>query len=400
MATTPHPHKTSTGEIHWRVRFRLEKGTNPVGETFTTHEEALRFARLVDQVGGRTARAHRTQADLTKNQTLTTCYQRYEKLAQARVSPGTADAYKRIWTQHIEPEFGAWYIDLLTREQIEMWIGTLRNTETGASQKARQRATLKGTPLPPPEYLSTKTIKNIHGLLSSILEQEVRAGRLARNVAKGITLPRTGRKRQPVFLNTGEFAQFLQAIDPQWQTMVALIAATGLRFGEVTALTPSDVDLQTSIPVLRVTKSWSRAGRGREEILGPPKTDASIRTVSIPANLLEPLQAAMEGRGVNDLIFHNNGRQVKNVWFHENVWQPACRNSGLGKKPRIHDLRHTHASWLIMQGVPLTVIQRRLGHSSIQVTSDTYGHLAPDAWAMAAQATELAMSQALPQIEG
>lgn len=65
---------------------------------------------------------------------------------------------------------------------------------------------------------------------------------------------------------------------------------------------------------------------------------------------------------------------------------PALGELGdqLRARPRIHDLRHTHASWLIPAGVPLTVIQGRLGHESIKTTSDRYGHLADDADAAAA----------------
>jgi integrase len=64
--------------------------------------------------------------------------------------------------------------------------------------------------------------------------------------------------------------------------------------------------------------------------------------------------------------------------FFSNAWVPAlakAKGKGLTKKPRVHDLRHTNASWLIQAGVPLTVIQRHLGHESIQTTSDRYGHL-------------------------
>jgi integrase len=64
--------------------------------------------------------------------------------------------------------------------------------------------------------------------------------------------------------------------------------------------------------------------------------------------------------------------------FHTNVWQSArarAKDKGLTKKPRVHDLRHTNASWLIQAGVPRTVIQRHLGYESIQTTSDRFGHL-------------------------
>jgi len=72
--------------------------------------------------------------------------------------------------------------------------------------------------------------------------------------------------------------------------------------------------------------------------------------------------------------------------------------SGILKRPRVHDLRHTHASWLIHEGVPLPIIQRRLGHESIQTTVDTYGHIMPDAAAAAAGAVERAMGEFDPSL--
>lgn len=399
MATTPNPIKTSTGEVRWRVRFRLEKQGNPVSETFTNHDEALRFAHLVDKVGGKAARQRRNAATTT-GQTMQTCFERYCDLAEASVNRGTIDKYRRQWNRYLKDEFGAWPADSITREQVERWIATMRNTETQNSSRARSKALANGELAPMPDCLSTKTIANAQGLLSAILEREVRAGNINRNVAKGVKLPRTGRKKQPVFLTTGEFAQFLNAVPEQWQDFVTVLAGTGLRFGEATALTPADLDLETSVPVIRVTRAWSRAGKGEGYILAPPKTDAGIRSVSVSQSLLSVLYRLTKGKKAGDLLFTVDGDRVDNAWFHTHVWQLAVKNSGLDKKPRIHDLRHSHASWLIMQGVPLTVIQRRLGHSSIQVTSDTYGHLAPDAWALAAHATELAMAQALPQIEG
>ena len=65
----------------------------------------------------------------------------------------------------------------------------------------------------------------------------------------------------------------------------------------------------------------------------------------------------------------------------------------------MHDLRHSHASALIAAGIPLPVIQRRLGHESIQTTVDVYGHLAPEAYAGAASAIDLSLTQALPKVE-
>jgi integrase len=94
--------------------------------------------------------------------------------------------------------------------------------------------------------------------------------------------------------------------------------------------------------------------------------------------------------------------------FYSRVWQPTVEAvndektlaplglHSIGKKPRVHDLRHSHASWLIAAGLPLPVIQRRLGHESITTTVDRYGHLAGGALLQAAEAADDALALAMP----
>jgi integrase len=93
----------------------------------------------------------------------------------------------------------------------------------------------------------------------------------------------------------------------------------------------------------------------------------------------DAVRRATVGRGPDDLVFGalRGGRLDQGNWY-ESRWQraiKAARKEGLTKTPRFHDLRHTHAAWLISAGVPLPVIQKRLGHKSIQITVDVYGGL-------------------------
>jgi integrase len=153
--------------------------------------------------------------------------------------------------------------------------------------------------------------------------------------------------------------------------------ASGARFGEATALTPSDIDLVEG--TIRIQRAW-RYVIGEGYKLGPPKTNRSTRTIDVAASSLGELDLTGEW------VFTNSGRgwrggpndPVRSQNFHTNVWVPAltkAKDKGLTKRPRPHDLRHTNASWLIQAGVPLPVIQRHLGHESIQTTVDRYGHL-------------------------
>jgi integrase len=159
---------------------------------------------------------------------------------------------------------------------------------------------------------------------------------------------------------------------------VTFFAGSGVRFGEASALTVRDADLLADTPVVRVTKSWRRKPGGFE--VAAPKTRRSRRTISLSGDVVDVL-APLVTRPGTDLLFTTpqDGR-VRHANFYNRVWLPAVKAFEVdsGKRPRIHDLRHSHVAWLIAAGVPLPVIQDRLGHESITTTVDTYGHLMPD----------------------
>jgi integrase len=108
--------------------------------------------------------------------------------------------------------------------------------------------------------------------------------------------------------------------------------------------------------------------------LGPPKTKKSIRTISLPPAALEVVDLLAPG-----FLFTNGaGNPVRAQEFFKGGWKPgrdSAMKAGLTKSPRVHDLRHTCASWMIAAGVPLPIIQQHLGHESIQTTIGVYGHL-------------------------
>jgi len=180
-----------------------------------------------------------------------------------------------------------------------------------------------------------------------------------------------------VYLTHEEFALLYSCVSEHWHPLVEFLVASGARFGEATALKPGDINLTEGTVDIR--RAWRYVvGEGFQ--LGPPKTKRSIRTIDVAADTLAKLDLTGEW------VFTNSGRStnggpddpVRGPNFYTNVWVPAlarAREAGLTKKPRVHDLRHTNASWLIQAGIHLTVVQRHLGHESIQTTSDRYGHL-------------------------
>ncbi len=144
--------------------------------------------------------------------------------------------------------------------------------------------------------------------------------------------------------------------------------STGLRWGEVTALQRRDLTLLSKRPTLRVQRAWKRRGEGGGTFLGAPKTKKSRRTLVLTPDQVTLFQRLITGKDPSDLIFTApEGGAWHSGVFHARRWKPAldaANAAGLTKRPRIHNLRHTHASWLIAGKVPLPVIQACLGHES------------------------------------
>lgn len=386
----PSPRRLRDGSVVYRVQYRLSPSSSPTSDTFDTYEDAAQFCRLIERVGGAAAREIRMATTVT--QTLVTARAAFEDYC-AHVStyaePQTVAKYQRLWDKHIGPEFDTWPVQQITRKHIQTWVGALRNTETAASIRARaENAFLEE------EFLSAKTIANIQGLLSSVFKHQVDQGVLLLNPAKGVRLPKGMRKREPIFLTPTQRRSLINAAPDDWGLFIEFLLATGARWSEALALTPNDFTLETSPASVRIDKAWKHTPNGQR--IGTPKTQKSRRTITLPPALAAKLTPLLAQRARGELVFQGpGGGRVRDAWFYQRVWQVACERAGLEPAPRIHDLRHTHASMLLGQNVPIHIVQQRLGHESIQTTVNVYGHLVPDAGRIAAEATAMALKEAV-----
>ena len=199
------------------------------------------------------------------------------------------------------------------------------------------------------------------------------------NPAALVRVPRGGKVRAR-YLTHAEADALLGAADETARPMLETMLNTGLRIGELLALRVRDLHTGEA-PALTVAQAMRRAQGGQPAGPGEPKSDRSRRTIALDAYTAELLTDQAGGKGPDDYLFVN--AHTCDHWrysqWRESIWQPTIHRAALANPTRPHDLRHTHASWLLTDGVPLLVVSRRLGHESVMVTASVYGHIQPEA---------------------
>lgn len=232
--------------------------------------------------------------------------------------------------------------------------------------------------------LSPGTIKSVLLTLSQVLDSAVADGYLTRNACAGVKVASCGQPAEMHFLSASQVVDLAEAIAPRFRAMILTAAYTGLRAGELGAIRVDRLNLLRGS--LDVVDSLSEV-HGRL-VVGPTKTGAR-RSVSLPRFLQDELAAHLsEYPSVGYVFTAAEGGPVRHRNFYHRHFRPAVKAARLlaitekSKDPipaglRFHDLRHTCVALLIAQGAHPKAIQERLGHSTIRLTFDRYGHLLP-----------------------
>lgn len=394
-----HARKNRAGEItSYQVKWRDGGGRNgsSQSEKFPADdpEAAEIFAQAVNEAGQRwPAGWVKGQGYITAEAVEADDEARYRFRAFAtkaiELRTGIEEHYRKACMRELEmyifPTFGTCDVrstEHFSSDTIRAWVRVLERTKVRKGRGPLDR------------NMSPKTIRNLHGLLSSILNEAVQAEPplRARNPCERTNLPRTDDGGTDAdgedieFLTPQEVAGIRACMTlRQDQLMLDVKYGTGARYGEVTALAPYCL-LDDSAPVrLQIHRAWKRDGEGGYYI-GVPKTKRSRRTIRVSNSVVVALAELekVEELADDDLFFSNDAGERLHYSTFADRWHRAVRKAkkeGLlpvYKHPTPHDLRHSHAAALISAGHAVTYVQRRLGHESIKTTSDLYGHLLPE----------------------
>jgi integrase len=211
-------------------------------------------------------------------------------------------------------------------------------------------------------------------LLKRITGQAAADMLLPHNPLQSLKAPKEPR-REANFLTIPELNHLVSHVHPHFQTLVLVAGFLGLRQGELFGLHPSNVALEDR--QIRVVEQL--LGNASTPTRAELKTRTSRRTVGTATHLIGELTEQLEQRASTEFVFTAlNGGPIRKSNFNRRYWQPATKAAGL-EGFRFHELRHTAASIAIQSNTHPRLIQEALGHSSIKVTMDRYGHLMPGA---------------------
>ena len=284
------------------------------------------------------------------------------------VAPKTRERYTEIVNNFLVPALGNLPLPKLAPPHIQATYNALA---TGSRRDGKAGG------------LSPRTRRQIHAVLQSALTRAVEQQLIARNPAEVFRrrLPKIER-HEMVALTAEQSRQLLKAIKHQrlyWPALIAL--ATGMRRGEILALRWRNVDLETGS--IRVVESLEQTRSGLR--FKPPKTDHS-RSVIVPSAVIEELRRlrreqaeellALGVRQTSDTLVcaRADGEPLQPRSLTHEFTVAMARIKEL-PRVRFHDLRHSHATQLLLAGVHPKVAQERLGHSTITTTLDLYSHV-------------------------
>lgn len=271
------------------------------------------------------------------------------------VEARTAERTLSLLRTHLIPRWGRWQLGQIDYLSVQEWVTDLRR------------------------YLAPATVAKCHGLLLMILKTAVRAKVIAVNPAEGVRLPLSPdqQQRRAASLSLDDFRKrLLPAVPVEYRALVAIAAGAGLRWGECAGLPWHAVDLRGDrVEVAQVAVETP----GSVSIRPYPKTRAGRRLVPMAPFLVAELRVLLSQfdrePSPQELVFDSRvGTPLRRSNFRRRVWVPALTRAELPSTLRFHDLRHSYATWLVTNGVPVNAVQKVMGHANASTTLNRYTH--------------------------
>lgn len=349
------------GRRRYRVWWRDPAGRLRA-KRFGRQEEARAFLRDVEADKARGSYVDPSRGKITVAQ----AWERFKEGPLRSYGESTRSGYRFHFERYVLPALGHRRLAAIDKEEVEKLIHDLE--EEARSSGRKLKAGGHGT--------REKTLRALQRFFSEMVDN----GRIHRNPAMGVkagprspSAPQAGSGGQA--LDVHEVRALIDATPDYWKPMVALLATSGLRISEACGLRRRDVDLSaaTATVVQTVVEVNGTINFNR------PKSKASRRTVKLLPSVVDALKGHPIPASPEGLVFTQPRKTapIARTWFNRRVLKPAAKIAGIEPIPSAHDLRHTAGAIASKAGMHPMAVKEMMGHSSIKVTYDVYGHLFP-----------------------
>ncbi len=351
--------RTARGEVRWDVRYR-DESRKQRKRSFARKVDAQHFANSVE-----TDLNRGDWIDPKRGRELFATWAEKWQATIADRKPKTRESYESIVSKHLLPRFGDVPIASIDYAMVLSFVAELQ--ATGAA---------------------SKTIRNVRDVLRMIMRLAVRSGAIKVNPVADVTVRRGG-KKEMVFLDPDQIMSLANEVSapparyrrderrvsgyPEYGLFVRFAAYTGLRAGELVGLRVKDLEL-----LHRRVQVFQSASEAYGQLQIVPTKTYERRSVPIPRSFIDELGELIAGKASEDFVWVSpqGGPFRYSNWFKRH-FRPAVTRSDVPEGTRFHDLRHSYAAMLIGQGAHPRAIMERMGHSTITVTLDNYGHMFP-----------------------
>jgi integrase len=332
-------YQTASGK-RYQVRYRTPQHGQTKKRGFQTKRDAQEFAATVEVEKMTGQYVAPSLGMITVGELAPAWLARKE----SDVAPSNYRMLDSAWRIHVQPVWSSTRIADIDLAAVERWIATMRR-KSGAT-----------------------TVIRCYGVLAGVLDDAVKARRLASNPARGVeNLPHKSAKRR-VYLTAGDVGR-LAAESGQHRALVLTLAYTGIRWGEAVALRVRDVEFLRR----RLDVHDNAVQLGVDHAVGETKSREQ-RSVPVPQFVLDELSVQCRMRGLDDLVFGDGAHYLPRPKSTDGWFVAAVRRAKV-QAITPHDLRHSCASLAISSGVNVLALSRMLGHQSAKVTLDTYADL-------------------------
>ena len=356
--------RNSEGSIYQRAADRrwigvVSVGCNPSGKPIRKYVSAMTRNEVVHKLEQLRRQFDEGQPVLGSAPKVGDLFARWSQdVLRHRVAPSAADNYKSVALNHILPTLGHKKVTDLSVADVDRLISD--KTDLGYSKS---------------------TVRRIRAVLSQCLDQGVRWGVLDRNVASLSRSPKTIRSEGRT-LTPEQAKQFIESLrGHRNEALYSLMLVTGIRRGEALGLMWSDLD--TSSSVIRIRRQLKREAGAL--VTSDTKTQRSRRSINLPAQIMRCLAVHFDRqereRHAAGTSWTDSGfiftTKVGTPFEPRNLnrdFKKVCLRAGLGDW-HPHELRHSAASLMLARGIKIQVVSQVLGHSSIRMTADVYGHI-------------------------